>query len=488
MDAEELEPSPAGASWLHASRRRFRHGFSQLLLAFQAIRRDRIAWKRYRLVCSLQAAVTVGVAAIFLATAHKTSEERREERVRKAFEQVAAVPAHVPPAALSAAHPAPVPANKRRHRTAAAPGGQGEPAAAEAQQDTTSTTPVAEAAPEDDTASEAAAAVGDFRNGVEELKTAVAELAKDAGETSVRRDSEFQTSRRELDSQLAGLQRTARGLPLTAEDRKALVQLRAQLDVLQAQTKPSWWDSALALVLSIYGTLSLVQAGVIALSRDYHAAIARDASLLLGVAPEDPPLVPRVRINVAWVRRKFKQRTRSVMVFLPGVGLLSLAAMPFPARATVTTVLTSAWAAYWWVVWTASKSARAWEREGVARPPWFLRAWHTWVAPLPVLGWTARTWEALWTRFTRPVFSPAEAVEEQPAEFVGLAAARALQLIPVVKLFVRPLVPVAAARLIAERTARAEHRLGSPQERRALAAQWAAVPASPSAIHARDEM
>jgi hypothetical protein len=466
---------------LRAAGLRFRHGLRQLQLAFRAIHGDRIAWRRYLQVCILQGVVTLSVAALFLSTAQRTSEERREERVRKAVEQVAVAPA------VSAAHPAAVPSSKRRQRAPVAPTAV-VPPVVPAQAATTPEPPAPAAAAPDTTPSEAASDLAEFRNDIGELKTALAELVKDSGETSVRRDRNFQTSRKDLDGQLTELQRTAGKLPLSAEDKAALVRLGAQLDVLEAQTKPNWWDSALALVLSIYGTLSLVQAGVIALSRDYHAAIARDASLLLGVAPEDPPLVPRVRLNVAWVRRKFKQRTRSLLVFLPGVALLTLAASPFPARATVTTLLTSAWAAYWWVVWTASKSARAWEHSGVARPPWFLRAWHTRVAPLPVVGSMARAWEALWTRFTRPVFSPAEAVEQQPAEFVGLAAARALQLIPVVKLFVRPLVPVAAAHLLAERTSRAEARLSSPQERQALAAERAARPASPSAIHARDEM
>jgi hypothetical protein len=242
------------------------------------------------------------------------------------------------------------------------------------------------------------------------------------------------------------------------------------------------------LVLSVYGALSVAQALVIALSRDYHAAIARDASLLLGVAPEDPPTAPRVRLNVAWIRRKMSQRTRSLLAFLPGVALISLAALPFPKRALLTSALTTAWAAYWWVVWTASKSARAWERKGVAPPPIYLRWWHLHLSPLPLVGGVARLWERLWARLTREAYSPAEAVEAQPAEFAGLAAARALQLIPLVKLYVRPLVPVAAARLLAERSVGAAPQLQSAMDWATLAAQRAAVPASPSALSARDQM
>jgi len=260
-----------------------------------------------------------------------------------------------------------------------------------------------------------------FEGSLQKLQTSIIDLSKKAGATAVRRDAEFQKDRTSLDEKLAELERSARKVQLTEEQKEALVRLGGELDVLEQKTKPGFWDSALALALSIYGTLSVVQAVVIALSRDYHAAIARDASLLLGVAPEDPPLAPRVRLNVAWVRRKLRQRTRSILVFLPGVALISVAALPFPERARVTSVLISLWAAYWWVVWTASKSARAWEREGVARSPWFLRLWHEHVATLPFVGWVARRLEALWARLTRAAYSPAEAVEAQPVEFAGLA-------------------------------------------------------------------
>jgi len=484
--------------------KRFRHGFTELWLTFRAVRRDRLAWRRYLRWCTVQALVTVAAAGVSLSTARKSSEELREERVRRALEQVAAVSSAEPGAAVA------VPARAPRHPARPASAGKkaqpAPPAPATRKAEPTPPPPAAaqdDAEDEDDESTDEPAPKGspavlgarraqtpvatpaELRTALDALQTGIAELSREGGATAVRRDRAFQRSRKALDKQLDVLERAAEKIPLTPEDRAALIRAGAELDVLEQRTKPGFWDSALALVLSIYGALSLVQAGVIALSRDYHAVIARDASLLLGVAPEDPPMVPRVRLNVAWVRRKLKQRTRSLMVFLPGLGLLTLAAMPFPYRATVTSVLTAAWAAYWWVVWTASKSARAWEREGVARPPWFLRLWHARLASLPVVGGLARGVERIWARLTRSVFSPAEAVEAQPVEFAGLAAARALQLIPLVKLYVRPLVPVAAARLMAERAPRAEL-VGTFEDRAALVAHQAAVPASPSAIQARD--
>lgn len=506
MDLGRSNDGGQGAA-LEVVKHRFRHGFAQLFLAFQAVRRDPFAWKRYLRVCLLQSLVIVAVTAVFLSTAHKSSEELRERRVEKALQKVTVgdpgptLPAKAAPALATPVRPAkraavpkppkapakagelPAPAVKNAPAPVPAPPAAQDDEDDDSEDDADQPPPAAgpkrSAGKHEETPEEVRAAVN-------ELQTAILDLAKQAGETVVRRDKDFQESRLELDKQFAELERTAEKVRLSEQDRAALVRLGGELDVLEQRTRPGFWDSAWALILSIYGTLSLIQAGVIALSRDYHVSIARDASLLLGVAPEDPPMVPRVRINIGWIRRKLKQRTRTLLVFLPGLGLIWLAALPFPYRASVSSVLTALWAAYWWVVWTASKSARAWEGAGQTRPPWFLRLWHR-LTRVPLVGWIARSWEAIWMRVTRPVFSPTEAVEQQPLEFAGLAAARALQLIPLVKLFVRPLVPVASARLLAERVPRADLLLGAV-ERETLAARRAAVPASPDAIRARDVM
>jgi hypothetical protein len=473
---------------------RFRHGFLQLVHAFQALHRDSLAWRRYLRICTIQAVVTLAIASVSVSSARRSSEGLREEHVRKALANVGAV---APPTTVSAPHapkaaPAtPAPAVKDTGQTGeakpATPPTEDSDAEDEEDEEDTDDSKDSKGAKEEKAVERKTVREKEFLDGLKGLQTAIIALSKQAGQTAVRKDTDFHKTREDLDEQLTDLEKAAKKLQLSEEDKATLMRLGGELDVLEQKTKPGWWDSALAMVLSIYGALSVAQGIVIALSRDYHAAIARDASLLLGVAPEDPPLAPRVRLNIAWIRRKLKQRTRSLFVFLPGVFLIYVAALPFPERALVTSVLTSLWAAYWWVVWTASKSARAWEREGVARLPWFLRLWHEYVATLPFVGWAARSWEGIWTRFTRSIFSPAEAVEGQPVEFAGLAAARALQLVPVLKLFVRPLVPVAAARLLAERSGRSERLLTSP-ERATIAAQRAAVPASPGALEARDEM
>jgi hypothetical protein len=487
MGSEEHATAGAPSELVASFAQRFRHGSSLLLLAFQALHQDSVAWKRYVRTCTVQAVVTVAVASFFVSTARTSSEGLREVRVRKAMEHVSSVELRTKPSAAHvvlppAKHPAAPPA-QASPETAPAKGAVPAPSAKDSVDEDEEDSDAADS--EEETTTKAQEA---FEKSLLKLQADVVKLSKKAGPTAIRRDQGFQEARTDLDERLADLERSAQKAQPSEEDKEALVRLGGELDVLEQKTKPGWWDSALALVLSIYGALSLVQAGVIALSRDYHAAIARDASLLLGVAPEDPPLEPRVRLNVAWIRRKFKQRTRSLLVFLPGVALITLVAQVLPERALITSVLTSLWAAYWWVVWTASKSARAWEREGVAGWPWFLRLWHKHLAPLPFVGWMTKMWERLWARLTLSAFSPAEAVEGQPAEFAGLAAVRALQLIPLVKLFVRPLVPVAAARLLAERPLRTERLLQTPQERATIAAQRAAMPVSQGALAARDEM
>src|SRR3974390_2389174 len=48
---------------------RFRRGFQQLVLTFQALRGDALAWKRYLRVCTVQALVTAALASVFVSTA-----------------------------------------------------------------------------------------------------------------------------------------------------------------------------------------------------------------------------------------------------------------------------------------------------------------------------------------------------------------------------------------------------------------------------------
>src|SRR5215831_12774415 len=104
--------------------------------------------------------------------------------------------------------------------------------------------------------------------------------------------------------------------------------------------------AVLALLAAIYASLGIAQTGVLALTRDFHDALSRDLSLLVNVAPEDPPMRPKVRLDLPWVRRKANRRAQFFMGFFPGTALLYLVTRIVPFQDKVFSVLTALWAAY----------------------------------------------------------------------------------------------------------------------------------------------
>ncbi|WP_225413278.1 hypothetical protein [Stigmatella hybrida] len=216
-------------------------------------------------------------------------------------------------------------------------------------------------------------------------------------------------------------------------------------------TSLEFWAALLA-------ALHLVQWGVIALTRDYHDAIAREASLLTAIEPEDGPLTPRVRLNVRWLLKELRHRWRSLVVFVLGTVVLSFLTLPLPGSRLLMGVLVPLWSAYWVVVFTASKSARAWT-DTTAGAPWFLRGWTVLTTQVPGFRWKLlQGYGRFWTERTRFAFSPAAEVERQPWAFAGLSVVRALSMLPVLKCFLRPLIPVASAHLLAAH----RHTLAAP--------------------------
>ena len=216
----------------------------------------------------------------------------------------------------------------------------------------------------------------------------------------------------------------------------------------------------LALLAAIYASLGIAQVGVLALSRDFHDALSRELSLLVNVAPEDPPMRPKIRLDLPWVRRKANRRAQFFLGFLPGQALIT--SWAGSSRGTgpwdvVTTVLTALWAAYWWMVMTAGQSARAWSPPETTPRPWYLRAWFALTERVFLFRWAPASYlgPALGAHVARRFYGPSERVEEQPLEFAGLALSRALTLIPVVKLLLRPLFSVCSARLLVEHAATA---------------------------------
>jgi hypothetical protein len=199
---------------------------------------------------------------------------------------------------------------------------------------------------------------------------------------------------------------------------------------------------------ALFATMQLAQWVVIALSRDFHDSVSRDASLLTGLDPEDGPKPPRLRLDTKWLRNKFVRRFRAFKVFALGLPLIYGVSYFLPFRNTVASVLLSLWGAYWLVVFTASKSAHAWKNTQ-APAPWFLRGWSWLTQNMPGFRWgLPRAYGRIWAQQTQTVFSPATEMEQQPWAFAGLAVARTLSMVPLVKCFLRPLIPVAAAHLL----------------------------------------
>jgi hypothetical protein len=197
---------------------------------------------------------------------------------------------------------------------------------------------------------------------------------------------------------------------------------------------------ALGFAYLSFGTLTLVEWLVIVLSREYHDQIGRRAALLTGVEPEDPDAKPRIRLNLRWLWTKTKRRMRGARVFIAGLPVIGLITFVPLAGPYLYATATFGWSMYWLAVFAGAKSAQAWHDETTAPEPFFLRA----AARVPIVKWYAR----LWRRLTRALFAPCKRVEETPFELAGLAAVRLLGTVPVLYLFMRPFLPVAAGAII----------------------------------------
>ena len=312
-------------------------------------------------------------------------------------------------------------------------------------------------------AGEAAEELADDREALTEKLGALTLAAEALAKETPGNVGKARRARRSLERELDKVEKEARGLerrgaaPLSAAESARLERARAALQLARRHERglAGRLGAVLALLAAIYASLGIAQTGILALSRDFHDALSRELSLLVHVAPEDPPMRPKVRLDLPWVRRKAKRRARFFLGFLPGTALITVVGWLVPPHRTLTTVLTALWAAYWWMVMTAALSARAWTPPETTQRPWYLRAWFKLTERVflfrVALGW----WGRIWERLARNFYGPAERVEEQPLEFAGLALSRAVLLIPVVKLLFRPVFPVCAARLLVEHAATA---------------------------------
>lgn len=236
---------------------------------------------------------------------------------------------------------------------------------------------------------------------------------------------------------------------------QAAVVLGAGLLLVVSLDDVAWLElSADETLASLYGALYAVEWIVLALSYEHHDAIGRDAALLTGAPPEDPPLTPRVHLDPRWIAKRVRRYLRGWIVFAAGLpALFLLTFLPIVGR-YLYAVATSLWATYWLAVLVSAKSAEAWREEHTAGPPWFLRRWEYLTAQVPGFRWwLPRLYGRVWRRFTAQVFSPAARFERSPWELAGLALARVLGGIPGFYFFVRPFMPVAAAHVLVAQNA-----------------------------------
>jgi hypothetical protein len=272
------------------------------------------------------------------------------------------------------------------------------------------------------------------------------------------------------------LRSTAARAVARAESR--LAELRSSADRFVALALPV---RLLLFLAAVWSALYAVQFIVITLSRDFHDMVSRDACLLTGIEPEDPELVPRVRLNWSWTRKRIRRRWRALKLLLFGVPLIWPISIALPGDSTLN-VLLFLWGAYWLVVFAAAKSARAWVDEGLAPPPWFIRGW-TWLTTRVVFfRWgLPRAFGRLWERHAREMNAPAECVEQQPWPFIGLMVFRSISMVPILKLFLRPFIPVASAHLLEAYRERFPARAQRPASAVAVAVLEAAPAPSPAA-------
>jgi hypothetical protein len=221
-----------------------------------------------------------------------------------------------------------------------------------------------------------------------------------------------------------------------------------EVNELEREGSLEWWWERLAVWVSSLVGAQLV---VLALSRDFQDRLARDLSLVAGLQPEDAPRRTRVRLDLPWLWRKLRRRMRGIWVTSASVVALSpllVLAAVLGLAASAASVLVAVASAYWWVVFTAARSARAWAQDDDPTPPTPVRVLGAF-AQVPWLKWLGPVWVARFARWaTKSLAAPARAIEGDLPAFVGLAVARLVASIPVVRIALRAAVIVAAGEVL----------------------------------------
>ncbi|HET6983300.1 MAG TPA: hypothetical protein VFI53_14230, partial [Myxococcaceae bacterium] len=203
-----------------------------------------------------------------------------------------------------------------------------------------------------DPGKDAAEQLKEDREGVTEKIGDLTVAAEALAQESPGNAGKARRARRSLERQLNDVEKEARKLeakgagPLTEAEKAKLLRARTALQIAHRHERElvGRLGAVLALLAAIYASLATAQTVVLALSRDFHDVLSRELSLLVHVAPEDPPMRPKVRLDLPWVRRKAKRRAWFFLGLMPGTALIYLVTrfVPFPDK--VFSVLTAMWA------------------------------------------------------------------------------------------------------------------------------------------------
>ena len=215
-------------------------------------------------------------------------------------------------------------------------------------------------------------------------------------------------------------------------------------------------DSLPAFLSVVYANYAAVEWIVMALCREYNDTLTRAAGLLTGGYAELAVERPRVRFNLRYFWWRLKRQLSGALLFGSGFPILAVMRMLPMVGFGLYRAAGVFWGAYWFAVFTIGKTQLAYDgvpvgdgKQVMPGEPWFLRTWQRLVDEVALFRWFGpRAYERLWRWLTRKIVGPARALEAAPYEVAGLVIARLLASIPIVSVFAKPAIPVAAAQVI----------------------------------------
>lgn len=224
-----------------------------------------------------------------------------------------------------------------------------------------------------------------------------------------------------------------------------------------------WWadedelGGAWAVAALWVSNLVVVQTLVLAFTRDFQDRLSNELAVAHGLPAEDAfPERARLRLDFKWLRRNLRRRWRgvvmvgaTVLVALPVVVVL----VPLDLGGFALEYVVSAASVYWWVVFTAARSAWAWETEKDVSPAWPMSAWVEFAEKTSWARWCGMHLGARFLAWaTKEMAAPAREVDANWPAFLGLGLARVVATVPVVKVAMRAAMVVAVGEVLKKKT------------------------------------